>query len=303
VQRLSMTLCVTWLLSISVFAPIGSGQQSGRPQARSQASPDTTQASKPSDQRPSITFKDRRLSVRAQKSSLERLTDEISGKAGVPILLSEGVGSQLVSVNFQDLPLDEGLRQILNKYDAFFFYGVDEQEPSSLKVVWVYPRGRGRGIEPVPKEKWASTKDIEAMLADKDPEVRGRAIEALVQRKGEAALDTVVKFLQDDNEQVRTRALYGATKAGVQVSEGLLDNLALNDPSSDVRFLALQALSNSDSPEVRQTAERAVDDPSEPIRNLAREILTRLDESANQSPQPNPSPADPQQANQPPQNQ
>ena len=148
-QRILVTFCVTWLLLISVCAPIGSGQQNGRPQAGSQAPDPLTHASKPSDQGSGITFKDGRLSVRTQGRSLERLMGEISGKAGIPIVLSEEVGSQLVTVSFQDLPLDEGLRQILNKYDAFLFYGVDEQAPSSLKAVWVYPKGRGRGIAPL----------------------------------------------------------------------------------------------------------------------------------------------------------
>jgi hypothetical protein len=302
VQRILVTFCVTLLLSISVFAPIGSGQQSGRPQVGSRATPDLpTHANKPSDRGPSVTVKNGRLSIRIHNTALGRLMDEISGKAGIPIVLSEDLGSQLVSTDFQDVPLDEGLRQILSKYDAFFFYGVDEQEPSSLKTVWVYPKGRGRGIAPLPAEKWASTKDFEAMLADKDPEVRGRAIETLVQRKGEAALDAVLKSLQDPNDQVRTRALYGATKAGVQVSEAVLNNLAVNDASPDVRFLALQGLSNG--PEARQIAEGALEDPSEPVRVLAREILTRLDEEANQSQEPTPSSADQQQQNQPPQDQ
>jgi hypothetical protein len=168
-----------------------------------------------------VSFKDGRLSVYAQDRSLERLIDEISAKSGIPIVLSD-VGSQLVSANFQNLPLDEGLRQILSKYDAFFFYGADEQHPSSLKAVWVYPKGKARGVEPVPPEKWASTKDIEAMLADKDPEVRGRAIESLVERKGEVALDAVLKCLHDDDAQVRTQALYEAVNASLQVPEEVL---------------------------------------------------------------------------------
>ncbi len=300
-QRLPGILCASWLLSILVFAPGGAGQQSGSPAA---GSPPTSSlhspASKVSDKTSGVTLKDSRLSVNVQNRSLELLADEISGKAGVPIVLTEEVGSQLVSVNFQNLPLDEGLRQILKKYDAFFFYGVDEQEPSLLKVVWVYPKGRGRGIAPVPAEKWASTKELEAMLADKDPEVRGRAIETLAERKGEGALEAVLQSLGDDNQQVRARALYGAMKAGMEVSEGVLINLAVNDGSPDVRVLALQALSKS--PDVRTIAERALNDSSEPVRVQAHEILAQLDEETNESRPPTQSSADKQQENQPPEN-
>jgi len=302
VQRLPVTFCLTWLLWISAFAPMGSGQQIGPPSASNRTTTDlATRTSKVADDGPAVTLKDGRLSVRAQNRSLRSLTDEISTKAGVPIVISERVGSQLVSVNFKNLPLDEGLRQILNKQDAFFFYGVDEQEPSSLKVVWVYPKGKGRGIAPVPAEKWASTKDVEAMFADRDPDVRGRAIETLVERKREAALQAVLKALQDNSDQVRARALYGALKAGVQVSDGVLSNLAVNDPSADVRLLALQGLANG--PDARVVAERAVDDPNEPVRVQAREILARLDDEAKQAEQPNQPSGDEQEPSQPPQSQ
>jgi hypothetical protein len=224
------------------------------------------------------------------------LIDQISTQAGVPIVISEEAGSQLVSANFQNLPLDEGLRQLLKKQDAFFFYGVDEQEPSSLKVIWVYPKGQGRGMAPVPPEKWASTKDVEAMLGDKDPKARGRAIETLVERKGEAALEALLKSLQDSNDEVRARALYGAVKAGVQVPDGVLSTLAVNDPSPDVRLLALQGLSTG--PDARVAAEHAIDDPSEPVRTQAQEILTRLDEESKQPEQPSQPSADQQQPNQ-----
>jgi hypothetical protein len=293
VQRYSVGSCVTWLLSISAFAAAGAGQQAGQPSASSRATADTaTRTSSLADAGPAVTLKDGRLSVRLRNRSLGSLIDEISTKAGVPIVISDEVGAQLVSVSFQNLPLDEGLRQILSKQDAFFFYGVDEQEPSSLKVVWVYPKGQGRGMAPVPPDKWASTKDLEAMADDKDPRARSRAIEALVERKGEAALDVVLKALQDSNDEVRAQALYGAVKAGVQLSDGVLSNLMVNDPSPDVRLLALQGLSNS--PDARVAAEHAVDDPSEPVRVQAQEILTRLDEESGQSEQPNPPSGDEQ---------
>jgi len=296
-------VCVAWLLSISAFAPVGSAQQSGQSQPGSRATPDVqTHASGPSDQQVSVAFKDGQLSVRVQNGSLERLTDDISRQAQIPIVLSENVGSQSASVNFQKLPLDKGLRRILARYDAFFFYGVDEHDSSSLKAVWVYPKGQGRGIAPAPPEKWASTKEFEAMLDDKDPTVRGKAIETLVERKGEEALDAVLRSLQDDDDQVRRQALYGAVTVGMRVPGDVLNNLVLTDPSADVRFLALQGLSNSNSPDARQIAQHALNDPSEPVRLEAREIITRLDEEANQSQQQTPSSADQQQPNQPPQN-
>lgn len=238
----------------------------------------------------------------SQARSLQSLADQISAKTGVAVILDHAVASQSVSVSFQGLALDEGLRRIFKNNDAFYFYGSDKGEPPALKVVWVYAKGKARGLQPVPPDKWASTKELERLLTDPDPQVRGWAIETLVERNREAALRQVLNSLKDNDDQVRTRALYGATVAGVPVPEGVLNNLALSDPSADVRFLALQGLSNSNSPDARQIAQHALNDPSEPVRLEAREIITRLDEEADQSQQRTPSSADQQQSNQSPQN-
>jgi len=152
-----------------------------------------------------------------------------------------------------------------------------------LRAVWIYPKGKGLGIAPVPADKWASTNELQRMLSDKDPDTRGRAIEALAQRKQQAALQTVLTALQDDDAQVRARALYGALKSGIEIPEGVLNSLTLNDASPDVRVLALQGLAST--PNARAIAERALNDPSEPVRLQAHEILGQSGAEVNQSQQ------------------
>ncbi len=88
---------------------------------------------------------------------------------------------QVVSASFQKLPVDEACGRFCETMMCFFFYGVDEKQASALKAVWIYPKGRGRGLAPVPPEKWGSTGELSALLSDKDPQVRGRAIQTLVE--------------------------------------------------------------------------------------------------------------------------
>ncbi len=262
---------------------------------RPAASNPTSDAGQASQQNSQISFSDGRLSANFKNLPLSRLADQISHKAAVAVLLQDGVGSQLVSASFKKLPVDEGLRQVLRTQDVFFFYGVDEKPPPALKAVWIYPKGRGRGLAPVPPEKWGSTGELSALLADKDPQVRGQAIQTLVERKGGSAKGDVLKALHDGNAQVRATALYAALRSAVDLSPEELSGLALHDDSADVRFLALQALSNS--PDVRPIAEEAVHDPSEVVSNQALAILNRLDAQANASRPPSPS-ANAQQDNQ-----
>ena len=222
-----------------------------------------------------VTVKEDRLSVRVTNRSLVWILEAISREGKVAMSGDAGPGRRLVSIQFQDLPLDEGLRQILRDHDAFFFYGGEGKAPASLRAVWIYPKGRGRGLEPVPPETWASTRELEAELADPNPEARARAIEALVERKGDGARDAVLEALKDHDEEVRAQALYQTVSGDVELPTDALTDLALGDPSRDVRFLALEAL--ADRPEARTIAETALNDPSPQIRHKAQEILRELD--------------------------
>jgi len=225
----------------------------------------------PSAPPPIVTFRDGRLSVRAQDRPLESILEEVSRKAGVAILSGAGVDDQNIMVAFEEVPLDEGLQRILEGHDAFFFYGVAEHGPASLRAVWVYPRGRGRALAPVPPEDWTSTKEAKARLSHPDPRVRAKAVETLVRQMREKALAAVLGALGDAEPRVRVRALFAAFSWGVDLPPDSLADLALRDGAPDVRFLALQALAAH--PDGGAIAERALSDPSPHVRAKAREIL------------------------------
>src|SRR3990167_7980604 len=140
-------------------------------------------APQPTPPKPVITCKDKRLTARAKDSQLESLLEEIALACGVPVILGGDVGDERVSVEINDFPVDEALRQILARYDAFYLYEAADEpragaDPASatpkLRSVWVYARGQGSGLEPVPPEDWASTREFERKLNDPDPEVRDR---------------------------------------------------------------------------------------------------------------------------------
>ena len=61
---------------------------------------------------------------------------------------------------------------------------MQEKLPASIKGIWVYPKGEGLELEPVPPSLWASTKELEAQLEDPDPGVRNDTFETLIERQG-----------------------------------------------------------------------------------------------------------------------
>lgn len=221
-----------------------------------------------------VRFENDRLSVQAEDCPFDWLLEEISKNAHVAIITSAGVRSQSVSIQFENVSLEEGLRRVLKDHDSFFFFGGDKRSPSRLKAVWVYSNGEGTGVVPVPQEFWASTKELEGKLKDPEPKVRASAIEAIIDRKHDKAQAEVFNALKDANSEVRIRALAAALNSGVDLPTQSLVDLLVHDKSPKVRFLSLDAM--ADSPEGETMAEYALNDPDPHVQNAAHEILEHL---------------------------
>ena len=250
-----------------------------------QASPEI-----PTEEKSTVTVQAGRLSIRVQNRPLEWVLGEISQQSKVVILNTESVAGQTVSMQLQEMLLDQGLRQILKDHDIFFFYGAEEKgsgeekEPqATLKAVWIYPKGQGQHIVPVLPEQWASTREMKQGLTDPDPGERARAVELLVERDGEWALNEVLLALRDRNDQVRAQALDAALNSGMQLPAALLEELAQHDPLPIVRFLALGAVADNygdsflSNLSIKKVAEFALNDPSPEVKGQARQILEQLE--------------------------
>jgi hypothetical protein len=224
-----------------------------------------------------------RLTVQVQDRPLSWVLDQIGREARVAINPAPGIGTQRVSLQLRDVPLEEGLRQLLTNQDAFFFYEAAEKGPPTLKALWLYPRGQGRGLAPVPAEAWASTAELENRVADPDPNQRAKVLEALIERKRDQAQETILWALRDADDGVRTRVLYAALQAGVKLPPEVRMHLAPGDPKPEVRFLALEGLAGD--PNEAEIAQQALSDPSPHLQNKAQEILRRL-QRASRAPAP-----------------
>jgi len=224
---------------------------------------------------PLVSIVEGRLTLKVVKRPLAVVLDALTQESGIPIVLGGGAGDDVVSIELRDIPWDEGIRRLLSGHDAFLLYGVEDKTPASLRAVWVYPKGGGKSLQPTPPEAWASTKELEGKLADRDRGVRARAYEGLIDREHERALDIVLRGLREDKDaEVRSRLLYAALNKGLELPADLLVSLASGDGSEQVRFLALNALEGD--PNAGAIATTALNDPSPQVRIRAREILATL---------------------------
>jgi hypothetical protein len=216
------------------------------------------------------------LSVSATRLTLHSLLNDISVQAKLPIVLSESLEDERVSLRLEAVPLEEGLRRLLAPYDAFYLFSPSEGDKGkpSIKGVWVYPKGEGLELEPVPPTLWASTKELEAQLEDPDPGVRNETYAALIERQGARGLPIVLRGLIDNDDGVRLGTLANALDAGVAIPAADLQALILHDPLQSVRLLALEAIEQR--PEAKAILESIQDDPDEVIRTTARLLLETL---------------------------
>lgn len=251
-------------------APAGAAQQ-GPPRGAQPAQP------APADeQQPVLRVAEGRLTLKVRNVRLGWILDQLTQKAKVAIMVGQGAGGELVTINLQDTPVDQALRQMLRHHDAFFFYGPGKEDSAVLQVVWVYPKGKGQGLQPVPPEEWASTKDLEAALADTDPETRLNATAAVIERSSrDRAMQVALRATSDEDENVRMTALFAAGNKGLKLPPELLVNMLSSDTSASVRFLALSALARD--PSARSYVEMALKDPSPPVQQKAQEILRQLE--------------------------
>ena len=158
-------LCFScFLFTAALGAPAFAGQPDAPPSAGSSAPNLPSPPTQAAPGKAWISFADERMSANFENLPLQNLGNALSHKAGVAIVFMDNAASQKVSARFQKLSMDEGLRRILSNQDVFYFYSSDGRKASALRAVWIYPKGKARGVAPVPPDQWGSNKDLATQL-------------------------------------------------------------------------------------------------------------------------------------------
>jgi hypothetical protein len=125
-------------------------------------------------------------------------------------------------------------------------------------------------------------------LRDDNLEKRVAPVEALARSGDPGAAQAVLDALHDEDWRVRSRVIDAAVNAYVPIPENALLEHAQNDPSADVRFIALAGIAARIDPAIPQVGavdpetaraigRQALSDASEPVRWQAQQILDTLD--------------------------
>ncbi len=115
------------------------------------------------------------------------------------------------------------------------------------------------------------------LLDHKDFVIRTRAVCILVDMGGEDVVPYVAKVLKNDlNELVRHEAAFSLGQMCYRSGIKPLEDAVKNDPSFFVRHEAAIALGVIGSQEAKDTLQKALKDPSEPVRESALVALSNL---------------------------
>ena len=225
-----------------------------------------------------VTLDAGQLTIRAANVPLEAVLADLSTRTGIPIEAASALESHHISASVKPAPVEQALRELLKNYDAFFLYSAAARKGAPLTGVWVYPRGAAANLRPVPPEAWASTKDLEIALADADGSIREQAYEALLSRADRRSQNLVLLAIRGASEadaELRQRILSSAISRGMEIPRDVLADLVRADASEEIRVIALDGLAGD--PESRDAVSPALSDPSEIVRDRARDILAELD--------------------------
>ncbi len=202
-----------------------------------------------------IHFANDHLTVKVQDVSLHELLQEIARQTGLAIVLSGSLEDR-ITIQFHELPFDEGLRRILQHQSFALEYSQQTRDERQLtaphpKKLWVF----SKGDEDYPvqttrvdgssgQEATLDSPRLQAAPTSEDSGERKEAVEAPTDPAtiwGEEPARAVANALEDDNFWVRDAAVEALGKlSGDEAARALAT--AVQNEETWIREAAVKAL-------------------------------------------------------------
>jgi HEAT repeat protein len=241
-----------------------------------------------------------RLTLSVQNAPLAKVLEAIGEEADIAIEI-HGDLTERITTSLADIPLEEGLRQLLrgNSFALSYAPSAVDAQGSRLMAISVLsrslvtPAAKARKVSTIGEQReklrriqaLARQKDTKAVrelstlaLSDPNPFVRSRAVFALGRLRNEETLAPLTSALKDQSSSVRIQALQGITNLKGGEAIGVLQAMVVNDPDPSVRRQAVRLLSTIRSPEVPQVLKWAVADPDGAVSRAAKQASRRWEQ-------------------------
>ncbi len=256
----------------------------------------TEAETQPSQSARFIQFVNDQLTVKVKDVSLQELLEGIARQGGLTLVLSGSLEDR-ITIEFHQLPLDEGLRRILG-YQSFaveYAQQTPEESPSTVRrptKLWIFSKAEiGYRVQTTVVDgntRGDSLKDVatdiqrlQVTLMSEDPGERAEAVEALGESERPEAVTHLSVALADEDEDVREAAIAAlASIGGDEAAEALA--MALQDEEAWLREEAVDALGEIGGDAAAQALVAALQDEDSSMREEAVDALREIggDEAA-----------------------
>ncbi len=244
----------------------------------------------PSESARLIQFANDLLTVNVKDVSLKELLQEIARQSGLSVVGS-GSLDERVTIEFHNLPLDEGVRLILRHHSFALAHAQQAPERGQAAVarpetLWIFSKkgkvypskttvvdgNRHRdALKDVPRD----IPRLQVALMSEDSLEREDAVYALGESKRPEAVPLLSLALEDANEDVRKAAVDALEEIGGDEAAQALA-IALRDEDSWVREEAVEALEEIGGDKATQVLAIALRDEDSSIREEAVEALGEI---------------------------
>lgn len=233
------------------------------------------------------------LSANITNAPLREVMAELARQVPLRVFVADDVSDDNISVTFENLPFETGLRRILQGKNYLLIH---ERSPSpsaenglSVAQIRVMPAGEAGPLPEIGAEATPSPMDIPATveqpqtslaelmteaLQAEQPDARVDALQALVNRQQEGDVwPTIVAALGDQDPIVRRVALVLLEQAQASIPVEPLARMALADPDAELRMEALRHLVEAQGEGALTYLQQAVQDPDPRVSAQARNLL------------------------------
>jgi len=247
-----------------------------------------------------LTLKDNHLSAKIVTVSLINVLEKLAQLTNVETSLDRSVANETVSAEFNNLPLEEGIRRILQGKSYALTYARTSFSNGRTPVpkvveIRVVSKNSGPGTAQRDADFMIVSRGREGSLgtsdagkdraresaATIDPQARMTAITTLKEEAEEKRMETlqaVIAGLSDEDSQVREAALEVLKDGDGPVPLEPLSEVALRDASPEHRMDALMLLAERNGQAALGPLNQAVNDPDPGVSEMARTLLKTLKE-------------------------